>query len=151
MSFRLGITRWAVVITFASLALLSLVLAAFALTFRWTLSGTVLLAIATSFLSTIVVFVCDSAIPRAEMRIELIRGHRKIYKRYQECLKNLAKDEPHTIRTVASLPPSEDVAKKWDDFLVPFLKEHSDVSYKRVIVVNANPDWARRRKELKDR
>jgi hypothetical protein len=110
------------------------------------------LAIATSFLSTIVVFVCDRAVPRAEVKIKVIRGHEEIYKEYEECLKNLTQDEPHVVRTVASLPPSLGVAKKWDDFLGPFLEDRSEVMYKRIIVVNiSNPEWPRRRKELEDR
>lgn len=92
------------------------------------------------------------AVPSTEVRIKVIRGHEEIYKAYEEALKNLSKGEPHVIRTVASLPPSADVAKKWDSFLVPFLETRSEVTYKRTIIVNGtSSEWTRRKKELQQR
>lgn len=153
MSSRIGITQWGIIIIFGSVALALLMAAALVLKlYQSTLIGTVLLSIAVSFLSTIVVFVFERFVPRAEAKVQVKRGHEAIYEKYRDCLESLAKGELHDVRTVASLPPSQEVAGKWDSFLVPLLENRSDIRYTRVIVVNdANKEWERRKGELKDR
>lgn len=137
---------------FLALSLASFMGAAVALQFyRSTLYGTVLLAIATSFLATIVVFFCDRAVPRAEAKVRIIRGHREIYDSYKKHLISAADGAPMTVRTVASLPPAPEVAKDWDAFLCDFLTRNREVTYKRAMIVRENSDWTRRQSEIKDR
>lgn len=153
MSSRIGITQWGVVIIFGSLGLALLMVAAFIQNYyQATLAGAVLLSIAISFLSTIVVFICDRFVPRAEARVQVKRGHEEIYEKYRSCLESLPKGESHEIRAVSSSPPSPGVAEKWDNFLVHFLKDRSnDVIYKRVIITNKSDEWKRRRRDLETR
>jgi hypothetical protein len=151
MSIRKSFTEWGVIIIFGLLSLVSFMGAAIALEiYNSALYGTVLLSIATSFLATIVVFVCDRAIPRAEAKIRLIRGHEKIYETYKAKLHRDADGAPG-VRTIASLPPSVDVARNWDDFLSKFLLAHPGIIYTRAVITHEHPEWVRRKSEIETR
>ncbi|HEX5706137.1 MAG TPA: MFS transporter [Pyrinomonadaceae bacterium] len=117
--------------------------------FEGGLLASMLSSVGVSCLTAILVFVCGRLYPPPEQRLKVIRGHDELYSAYREALKSLEDGESHEVWTIASLPPSEDTAAKWDEFLCPFLKRNRDVYYHRFVVVDkANGDWARRLDEL---
>lgn len=114
-----------------------------------------------SFLASILVFYCQTHYERpktivetiiGERIIKIVHGHERIYDEYKKELEHLVeKKGVQTVRTIASVPPSETVAKAWDDFLCRFLASHPDVTYKRVVVKQESEEWKRRLREIESR
>lgn len=110
--------------------------------------GAVGVALGTTLLTSMVIFVLDRSVPRREPKIEILHGHRRIYDEYEKQIARLD-DGPHTIRAIASSP---NVTEGWDDFLANFLRGHDKVTYSRVVVKDdKNIDWSRRMREIEAR
>ncbi len=105
------------------------------------------LAFGSTLLTSIVIFVLERSIPRDAPKIEILRGHFKIYHEYQKHIRGLS-SVPHRIWTISS---SSQISKEWDDFLVGYLNCHGNVIYSRVLVMDDNPSWAGRIADIKAR
>lgn len=85
------------------------------------------------------------------LKIEIVRGHNRIYKRFQKMLNSLSDEEPHIIRSLNSSPPEKDIGNLWDEFLLLWLKNHPDSFFHRVIVYQETPEWRERLAEMEER
>lgn len=111
----------------------------------------ILIGLGASFVAASIIGLLTRYVTPREYRIEIVRGHVSIYKRFQQMLTSLSEKEPHTIRSLNSCPPEESIGDRWDEFLLLWLKNHPDSVFHRVIVFQPSSEWKKRLAEIKEK
>lgn len=111
----------------------------------------VLIGLGVSFVTASIIGLLTRYVTPRKYRIEIVRGHGRIYKRFQKMLTSLSEKEPHTIRSLNSCPPEKGIGDRWDEFLTFWLKDHPDSVFHRVIVYQQTSEWRERLAEIEEK